>query len=362
MPAHSNVLPDPYYPHGDRIPQSHAHARGTISEHWSSGDLDSYNSSYASYPMKAPFQTHRHPHLDSSDFVAWSHTGDQANSQSMLEESYARGYSPSYTGDHYSRRCSRGDAYGYLPDQGLLYTNQLDHSLIPKTSTSTWAHSPGPIVSPPRSQSTPSSNSRWVPTNRPSEVPSDATQWSDLVLSPRDQYESKPVTHNNALDGYSPLSSSISSPSPSPSPVQLPSASISGHMERRNSEGKPSTKICSHCRATSTPLWRREPGTQKPLCNACGLYLQQRNKLRPQELIDADVDDNMSDDASAGDGVGPECSHCHTRNTSVWRRSKTGEQLCNACGVYSRLRGKDRPLSLKRNKIKPRTKHGPKQP
>jgi hypothetical protein len=41
----------------------------------------------------------------------------------------------------------------------------------------------------------------------------------------------------------------------------------------------------------------------------------------------------------------------------VWRRSKTGAQVCNACGVYARLRGKERPLSLRRNKIKPRTKH-----
>jgi hypothetical protein len=41
----------------------------------------------------------------------------------------------------------------------------------------------------------------------------------------------------------------------------------------------------------------------------------------------------------------------------VWRRSKTGARLCNACGVYARLRGRDRPLTLRRNKIKPRCKH-----
>lgn len=114
-------------------------------------------------------------------------------------------------------------------------------------------------------------------------------------------------------------------------------------------------KSCSHCHATSTPLWRREPGTQKPLCNACGLYLQQRHKLRPQELIDADADDGEEEEPSVPGG--PECSHCHTRVTSVWRRSKTGAQLCNACGVYARLRHRDRPLSLKKNKIKPRSKH-----
>ncbi|KAK7046236.1 gata zinc finger domain-containing protein [Favolaschia claudopus] len=120
----------------------------------------------------------------------------------------------------------------------------------------------------------------------------------------------------------------------------------------------PLTKRCSHCSATTTPLWRRNPATRLPLCNACGLYLQQRGKLRPLALIEADA--SNADDAEEGEGAegsGPECSHCHTRKTSVWRRSKTGAKLCNACGVYVRLRGRDRPLSLKRNKIKPRCKH-----
>ncbi|KAJ7851194.1 hypothetical protein B0H13DRAFT_2284690 [Mycena leptocephala] len=54
---------------------------------------------------------------------------------------------------------------------------------------------------------------------------------------------------------------------------------------------------------------------------------------------------------------GPECSHCHTHQTSVWRRNKDGDQVCNACGVYQRLRGKERPLSLRKNKVKPRAKH-----
>ncbi|KAK0230135.1 hypothetical protein IW262DRAFT_1261594 [Armillaria fumosa] len=143
------------------------------------------------------------------------------------------------------------------------------------------------------------------------------------------------------------------SPSPTPSPSSSGKTPIPSGRSPVDAAAK--QKSCSHCHATTTPLWRREPVTLKPLCNACGLYLQQRNKLRPQELIDADLDDGSEE--SDKDATGPECSHCHTRNTSVWRRSKTGEQLCNACGVYLRLRGRDRPLSLKRNKIKPRSKH-----
>lgn len=160
------------------------------------------------------------------------------------------------------------------------------------------------------------------------------------------------------------LSPEVPSPSPSPVYAHRPrQASGSGPPSTgtsRNSEDRPETgKSCSHCRATSTPLWRRDPSTMKPLCNACGLYLQQRNKLRPQELIDAD-DDGSSSEESDPNYVGPECSHCRTHHTSVWRRSKTGDQLCNACGVYQRLRGKPRPLTLKKNKIRPRSKHSPK--
>jgi hypothetical protein len=99
-------------------------------------------------------------------------------------------------------------------------------------------------------------------------------------------------------------------------------------------------KTCSHCKTTSTPLWRRDPRTREPMCNACGLYLQQRNKLRPQVLIDADAEIEEEVEESVYDSNAPSCTHCQTRKTSVWRRSKDGAQLCNACGVYQRLRGK----------------------
>ncbi|KAJ7250662.1 hypothetical protein C8J57DRAFT_963911, partial [Mycena rebaudengoi] len=123
---------------------------------------------------------------------------------------------------------------------------------------------------------------------------------------------------------------------------------------RRSGQSAVSVKQCYHCHATSTPLWRRDPVTYETLCNACGLYLQQRHSMRPQELIDADEGINESGASSDGHGDGPECSNCHTRQTSVWRRNKAGDQVCNACGVYARLNGKERPPSLRRNKIRPR--------
>ncbi|KAJ7164274.1 hypothetical protein C8R46DRAFT_901598 [Mycena filopes] len=115
-------------------------------------------------------------------------------------------------------------------------------------------------------------------------------------------------------------------------------------------------KQCAHCHTTSTPLWRRDPSApHRILCNACGLFKQQRHAERPKVLIDAD-DDGAAEGASPPPGS-PECSHCHATTTSVWRRNKDGERVCNACGCWQRLHnGEERPLSMKRNKVKPRAR------
>ncbi|CAK5267986.1 unnamed protein product [Mycena citricolor] len=116
------------------------------------------------------------------------------------------------------------------------------------------------------------------------------------------------------------------------------------------SGGGGATRQCQHCGATSTPLWRRDPQTHATLCNACGLYLQQRHAPRPAEVIDAGEMELSDDD-------GNECAHCHTRKTSVWRRNKRGDLVCNACGVYERHHGVPRPVELMGGKIKRRVKN-----
>ncbi|KAJ7270299.1 hypothetical protein C8J57DRAFT_1435469 [Mycena rebaudengoi] len=131
------------------------------------------------------------------------------------------------------------------------------------------------------------------------------------------------------------------------------STSSSG-SSRGGADNSLRVKQCHHCRATSTPVWRRDPVTNNTLCNACGVYLQQRNLMRPKDLIDPY---NGDDESTGAAPEGPQCSNCYTRTTSAWRKNKHGDCLCNACGVYARLNGRPRPLSLRRNKIRPRSRH-----
>lgn len=55
------------------------------------------------------------------------------------------------------------------------------------------------------------------------------------------------------------------------------------HSKGGSEDGEPTTTICRNCRTTNTPLWRRDPEGQ-PLCNACGLFFKLHGVVRPLSL------------------------------------------------------------------------------
>ncbi|TGO35938.1 hypothetical protein BHYA_0140g00090 [Botrytis hyacinthi] len=52
----------------------------------------------------------------------------------------------------------------------------------------------------------------------------------------------------------------------------------------------------------------------------------------------------------------PTCQNCQTSTTPLWRRDEIGSVLCNACGLFLKLHGRPRPISLKTDVIKSRNR------
>ncbi|KAJ7038960.1 hypothetical protein C8F04DRAFT_950595, partial [Mycena alexandri] len=133
---------------------------------------------------------------------------------------------------------------------------------------------------------------------------------------------------------------------------------------------------CSNCGATHTPLWRR--GLNDELnCNACGLYCKLHKRPRPKTMRNAGGGGEgrgQSVRAEAVDVMGEflprlkvqtfidlahaaQCYNCHTTATPLWRKDDEGKTVCNACGLYYKLHGSARPISMKSDVIRKRSRH-----
>ncbi|KAG1869818.1 hypothetical protein C8R48DRAFT_791069 [Suillus tomentosus] len=65
---------------------------------------------------------------------------------------------------------------------------------------------------------------------------------------------------------------------------------------------------------------------------------------------------NPKGSSDDGDQPPTSCTNCQTTNTPLWRRDPEGQPLCNACGLFFKLHGVVRPLSLKTDVIKKRNR------
>ncbi|KAF9326043.1 putative electron transfer flavoprotein subunit, partial [Podila minutissima] len=225
------------------------------------------------------------------------------------------------------------------------------------------------------------------PTSPVSENPLGMSMLSPASPQPRSSASSSVLTMANSSQLLHPLGSTSFKPSASSSSVSI--------KQRKPSKAaiKAASGMgvrCQNCGVTVTPLWRRSADNE-PLCNACGLYHKLHAMHRPKHLQQpvaisvlgaktpklkgdgTEEDDASSSSSSSSSSVAsssssdkgashpttaqPMCSNCKTTLTPLWRKDDAGEILCNACGLYYKLHHIHRPISLKRNVIRRRSRY-----
>ena len=94
-----------------------------------------------------------------------------------------------------------------------------------------------------------------------------------------------------------------------------------------------------HGRTQSSPNSPPETGLQSGFSSAAPSRPQSPGGTKPAE-----------------GGAPTTCTNCFTQTTPLWRRNPEGAPLCNACGLFLKLHGVVRPLSLKTDVIKKRNR------
>lgn len=133
-----------------------------------------------------------------------------------------------------------------------------------------------------------------------------------------------------------------------------------GHIETKIGESSSSGSSRGGVTSGSvieTPLTKTANDSVPILYNTSQSYLSASNSGTTTSRTTDTYAYNTSNDEN-GIPSSSVCKNCLTTKTPLWRRDENGYILCNACGLFLKLHGKSRPISLKTGIILKRNRKG----
>ena len=145
-----------------------------------------------------------------------------------------------------------------------------------------------------------------------------------------------------------------------PSPQQQQGGWDQGGLGRGHASSASVSDVRNRSGPQRTRKIPRTTSTPNTVGMATGMF-----SIRPQSSPNSPPESNFSSAAPSRPGsprpggdssVPTTCTNCFTTTTPLWRRNPEGHPLCNACGLFLKLHGVVRPLSLKTDVIKKRNR------